>query len=152
MWFPLALIFNKCLFFTNTNVLTLQIPTLVMLRSRFELLPGAFNACLIPVERNEETEKGLKGNEETEKGLKGNEETEKGMKATSSSNLILVERNEETEKGLKATSSSNSFPVERNEEIEKGLEATSSSNFDEVWLLFFIVSVCRKIESNNSRE
>ncbi|GMY23975.1 callose synthase 1-like isoform X2, partial [Fagus crenata] len=49
------------------------IPTLVMLRSRFESLPGAFNACLIPVERNEETEKGLK--------------------ATSSSNFIPIPSN-----------------------------------------------------------
>lgn len=32
-----------------------------MLRSRFESLPGAFNACLVPVERNEKTKKkGLK--------------------------------------------------------------------------------------------
>jgi hypothetical protein len=116
-----------------------EIPTLVMLRSRFESLPGAFNACLIPVERNEETEKGLKAtsssnfvpverNEETEKGLKGIEETDKGLNATSSSNLIPVERNEETKKGLKATSSSNLIPVENNEETEKGLKATSSSN------------------------
>ncbi|XP_030967643.1 callose synthase 2-like [Quercus lobata] len=38
-----------------------EIRTLVMLRSRFESLPGAFNACLIPVERNEKTKKkGLK--------------------------------------------------------------------------------------------
>lgn len=32
-----------------------------MLRSRFESLPGAFNACLIPVEKNEHMKKkGLK--------------------------------------------------------------------------------------------
>ncbi|KAF3976520.1 hypothetical protein CMV_000294 [Castanea mollissima] len=38
-----------------------EIRTLVMLRSRFESLPGAFNACLIPVENNEKTKKkGLK--------------------------------------------------------------------------------------------
>ena len=41
--------------------MTSQIRTLVMLRSRFISLPGAFNACLIPVERNEKTKKkGLK--------------------------------------------------------------------------------------------
>ncbi|XP_030953802.1 callose synthase 3-like isoform X2 [Quercus lobata] len=34
--------------------------TSAMLRLRFESLPGAFNACLIPVERNEKTKKGLK--------------------------------------------------------------------------------------------
>lgn len=38
-----------------------EIRTLVLLRSRFQSLPGAFNACLIPVERNEKTKKkGLK--------------------------------------------------------------------------------------------
>lgn len=31
-----------------------------MLRSRFESLPGAFNACLIPEEKSEPRKKGLK--------------------------------------------------------------------------------------------
>lgn len=31
-----------------------------MLRSRFQSLPGAFNARLIPLEKNEEPKKGLK--------------------------------------------------------------------------------------------
>ncbi|KAL4596955.1 hypothetical protein ACB092_12G201100 [Castanea dentata] len=35
-----------------------EIQTLAMLRSRFQLLPGAFNACLIPVENNEKTKEG----------------------------------------------------------------------------------------------
>lgn len=38
----------------------LQIRTLGMLRSRFESLPGAFNACLIPEEKSEPRKKGLK--------------------------------------------------------------------------------------------
>lgn len=37
-----------------------EIRTLGMLRSRFESLPGAFNACLIPVEKDEKRKKGLK--------------------------------------------------------------------------------------------
>ena len=37
-----------------------QIRTLGMLRSRFESLPGAFNACLIPEEQSEPKKKGLK--------------------------------------------------------------------------------------------
>lgn len=37
-----------------------QIRTLGMLRSRFESLPGAFNACLIPEEQGEPKKKGLK--------------------------------------------------------------------------------------------
>lgn len=37
-----------------------QIRTLGMLRSRFESLPGAFNACLIPEEKSEPRKKGLK--------------------------------------------------------------------------------------------
>ncbi|KAL3380823.1 hypothetical protein AABB24_001141 [Solanum stoloniferum] len=37
-----------------------EIRTLGMLRSRFEALPGAFNACLIPVEKDEKRKKGLK--------------------------------------------------------------------------------------------
>lgn len=37
-----------------------QIRTLGMLRSRFESLPGAFNACLIPEEKSELRKKGLK--------------------------------------------------------------------------------------------
>ncbi len=72
--------------------------------------------------------------------MERNEETEKGLKATSSSNLILVERNEETEKGLKGI-----------EETEKRLKATSSSNFDEVWLLFFIVSVNEEEPANKKK-
>lgn len=31
-----------------------------MLRSRFQSLPGAFNACLIPEEKSEPKKKGLK--------------------------------------------------------------------------------------------
>lgn len=37
-----------------------EIRTLGMLRSRFQSLPGAFNACLIPVEKDEKRKKGLK--------------------------------------------------------------------------------------------
>lgn len=37
-----------------------QIRTLGMLRSRFQSLPGAFNACLIPVEKGYKPKKGLK--------------------------------------------------------------------------------------------
>ncbi|PSS26439.1 Callose synthase [Actinidia chinensis var. chinensis] len=37
-----------------------EIRTLGMLRSRFQSLPGAFNACLIPLEKNEQRKKGLK--------------------------------------------------------------------------------------------
>ncbi|MCH79276.1 callose synthase 3-like, partial [Trifolium medium] len=37
-----------------------EIRTLGMLRSRFESLPGAFNACLIPEEKSEPRKKGLK--------------------------------------------------------------------------------------------
>ncbi|KAJ4849393.1 Callose synthase 3 [Turnera subulata] len=37
-----------------------EIRTLGMLRSRFQSLPGAFNACLIPEERSEPKKKGLK--------------------------------------------------------------------------------------------
>lgn len=37
-----------------------QIRTLGMLRSRFQSLPGAFNASLIPEETNEPKKKGLK--------------------------------------------------------------------------------------------
>ncbi|XP_019429555.1 PREDICTED: callose synthase 3-like [Lupinus angustifolius] len=37
-----------------------EIRTLGMLRSRFQSLPGAFNACLIPEEKNEPRKKGLK--------------------------------------------------------------------------------------------
>lgn len=37
-----------------------QIRTLGMLRSRFQSLPGAFNACLIPEEKSEPRKKGLK--------------------------------------------------------------------------------------------
>ncbi|KAG5565273.1 hypothetical protein RHGRI_001233 [Rhododendron griersonianum] len=37
-----------------------EIRTLRMLRSRFQSLPGAFNARLIPLEKNEEPKKGLK--------------------------------------------------------------------------------------------
>lgn len=37
-----------------------QIRTLGMLRSRFESLPGAFNARLIPADKNEPKKKGLK--------------------------------------------------------------------------------------------
>ncbi|XAR54308.1 1,3-beta-glucan synthase [Bertholletia excelsa] len=37
-----------------------EIRTLGMLRSRFQSLPGAFNACLIPLEKNKEPKKGLK--------------------------------------------------------------------------------------------
>lgn len=40
--------------------LLFQIRTLGMLRSRFESLPGAFNACLIPEEQSEPKKKGLK--------------------------------------------------------------------------------------------
>nr|POF00299.1 callose synthase 2 [Quercus suber] len=38
-----------------------EIQTLAMLRSRFQSLPGAFNACLIPVENNEKTKEGTNG-------------------------------------------------------------------------------------------
>ncbi|XP_077246957.1 callose synthase 3-like [Tasmannia lanceolata] len=37
-----------------------EIRTLGMLRSRFQSLPGAFNACLIPVDKTETKKKGLK--------------------------------------------------------------------------------------------
>lgn len=37
-----------------------QIRTLGMLRSRFQSLPGAFNARLIPLEKKEKAKKGLK--------------------------------------------------------------------------------------------
>ncbi|XP_062171456.1 callose synthase 3 [Alnus glutinosa] len=37
-----------------------EIRTLGMLRSRFQSLPGAFNACLIPEEKNEPKKKGIK--------------------------------------------------------------------------------------------
>lgn len=37
-----------------------QIRTLGMLRSRFHSLPGAFNACLTPVEKGTKPKKGLK--------------------------------------------------------------------------------------------
>lgn len=37
-----------------------EIRTLGMLRSRFQTFPGAFNACLIPVENNERTKRGMK--------------------------------------------------------------------------------------------
>lgn len=37
-----------------------QIRTLGMLRSRFQSLPGAFNACLIPLEKTENKKRGLK--------------------------------------------------------------------------------------------
>ncbi|XP_027158791.1 callose synthase 2-like [Coffea eugenioides] len=37
-----------------------EIRTLGMLRSRFQSLPGAFNACLIPVEKGKKPKKGLK--------------------------------------------------------------------------------------------
>ncbi|XP_068337906.1 callose synthase 3-like [Pyrus communis] len=37
-----------------------EIRTLGMLRSRFQSLPGAFNACLIPAEKSEPKKKGLK--------------------------------------------------------------------------------------------
>lgn len=37
-----------------------QIRTLGMLRSRFQSIPGAFNACLIPSENIERKKKGLK--------------------------------------------------------------------------------------------
>ena len=50
-------------FFEMINSLFLfciQIRTLGMLRSRFQSLPGAFNACLIPLEKNEQRKKGLK--------------------------------------------------------------------------------------------
>lgn len=39
------------------NVLHLQIRTLGMLRSRFQSLPGAFNACLVPNEKSESAKK-----------------------------------------------------------------------------------------------
>lgn len=43
------------------NLYCCQIRTLGMLRSRFESLPGAFNACLIPEEKSEPAKKkGLK--------------------------------------------------------------------------------------------
>lgn len=38
----------------------IQIRTLGMLRSRFQSLPGAFNACLVPKEQPEHKKKGLK--------------------------------------------------------------------------------------------
>jgi hypothetical protein len=37
-----------------------QIRTLGMLRSRFQSLPGAFNACLVPPTKEREQKKGLK--------------------------------------------------------------------------------------------
>jgi len=37
-----------------------QIRTLGMLRSRFQSLPGAFNACLIPGDKSEPKKKGFK--------------------------------------------------------------------------------------------
>lgn len=45
---------------SSLPVLCFQIRTLGMLRSRFQSLPGAFNACLIPVEKDEKRKKGLK--------------------------------------------------------------------------------------------
>ena len=56
LWFS----FLKSVLKTQNNFLTSQDRTLAMLRLRFKSLPGAFNACLIPVERNEKTKKGLK--------------------------------------------------------------------------------------------
>lgn len=50
-------------FFSKFNFyIFFQIRTLGMLRSRFESLPGAFNACLIPEDKNEpaQKKKGLK--------------------------------------------------------------------------------------------
>ncbi|KAH9774697.1 callose synthase 2 [Citrus sinensis] len=55
-----------------------EIRTLGMLRSRFQSLPGAFNACLIPVEKNEKTKK-------------------KGLKATFSRKFDEVTTNKEKE-------------------------------------------------------
>ncbi|GLT55537.1 hypothetical protein SLA2020_286500 [Shorea laevis] len=55
-----------------------EIRTLVLLRSRFQSLPGAFNACLIPVERNEKTKK-------------------KGLKATFSRTFEEISSNNEKE-------------------------------------------------------
>lgn len=51
-----------CSSFSKPNhfVYWFQIRTLGMLRSRFESLPGAFNACLIPEEKSEPRKKGLK--------------------------------------------------------------------------------------------
>ena len=48
-------------FYLTSNFYYFQIRTLGMLRSRFESLPGAFNACLIPEEKGEPMKKkGLK--------------------------------------------------------------------------------------------
>lgn len=60
-----SLVFNFLFLFCPTQLifylLWFQIRTLGMLRSRFQSLPGAFNACLIPEERTETTKKkGLK--------------------------------------------------------------------------------------------
>ncbi|KAK7833879.1 callose synthase 3, partial [Quercus suber] len=49
------------LYTTLTQCFLSQIQTLAMLRSRFQSLPGAFNACLIPVENNEKTKEGTNG-------------------------------------------------------------------------------------------
>ncbi|CAN4114062.1 unnamed protein product [Withania somnifera] len=55
-----------------------EIRTLGMLRSRFQSLPGAFNACLIPEEKSEQPKK-------------------KGLKATFSRNFARVPSNKEKE-------------------------------------------------------
>ncbi|KAK1390765.1 1,3-beta-glucan synthase [Heracleum sosnowskyi] len=55
-----------------------EIRTLGMLRSRFQSLPGAFNACLIPEEKTELTKK-------------------KGLKATFSRNFAAIPSNKEKE-------------------------------------------------------
>lgn len=58
VWF---LTFVFCSLYLFIYLLWLQIRTLGMLRSRFQSLPGAFNACLIPEEKTESTKKkGLK--------------------------------------------------------------------------------------------
>lgn len=45
----------------NRTLFCLQIRTLGMLRYRFQSLPGAFNACLVPAGKDEKTKKkGLK--------------------------------------------------------------------------------------------
>lgn len=55
----LVLLILMLALFMNFKLLFCQIRTLGMLRSRFQSLPGAFNACLTPVEKSAKP-KGLK--------------------------------------------------------------------------------------------
>lgn len=70
LWPSISLIISYVLMFCLL-MCGVQIRTLGMLRSRFQSLPGAFNACLIPEEKAEPTKK-------------------KGLKATFSRNFAAV--------------------------------------------------------------